>query len=156
MQSNSHKRFCTRDFACWAYILDYGESKKRCLSSCRNKSSHKIPRFSVKYQFILKERFQQVAESYSVKYDTFFDWTLIFILRPLDLSYIFYANNNRTIEYFKSLIRCISLKLIFFGLDNEIQSYSLVQEVPGSNPARGFAWELLLRPKFRQSFLDLP
>ena len=41
---NSHKRFCTRDFATWAYILDYGESKKRCLSSCRNKSSHKITR----------------------------------------------------------------------------------------------------------------
>ena len=37
---DSHKRFGTRDFAFWAYILSYGESKKDCLNSCRNKSSH--------------------------------------------------------------------------------------------------------------------
>ena len=37
---DSHKRFCTQDFACWAYVLDYGESKKDCLNFCRNKSSH--------------------------------------------------------------------------------------------------------------------
>ena len=36
---DSHKRFCTRDFSCWAYISDYGESKKHYLSSCRNRSA---------------------------------------------------------------------------------------------------------------------
>ena len=44
LNSNSDKRFCNRDFACWRYILDHGESKKDCLSSCRNKSSHANPR----------------------------------------------------------------------------------------------------------------
>ena len=34
----SHKWFCTRDFACWACILDYVESKKDCLNSCRNRN----------------------------------------------------------------------------------------------------------------------
>ena len=32
LKSDSHKRFGNRDFACWAYILDYGESKKDCLN----------------------------------------------------------------------------------------------------------------------------
>ena len=41
---DSHKRFCTRDFARWAYVLDYGESKKDCLNYCRNKSSHHLTR----------------------------------------------------------------------------------------------------------------
>ena len=40
---DSHKRFCTRDFACWAHILDYCESKKDCLNSCRNRSAHCCP-----------------------------------------------------------------------------------------------------------------
>ena len=40
---DSHKRFCTRDFTCWLYVLDHGGSKKDCLSSCRNKSSHANP-----------------------------------------------------------------------------------------------------------------
>ena len=31
-ESNSHKRFCSRNFACWSYILDHGESKKDCLN----------------------------------------------------------------------------------------------------------------------------
>ena len=26
---DSHKRFCTRDFACWPYILGHGKSKKK-------------------------------------------------------------------------------------------------------------------------------
>ena len=30
-ESNSHKRFCSRNFACWSYNLDHGESKKDCL-----------------------------------------------------------------------------------------------------------------------------
>ena len=40
LKSDSHKRFPTRDFACWAYILDYGESKKGCLNKFRNRSAH--------------------------------------------------------------------------------------------------------------------
>ena len=40
---DSHNRFCTRDFASWACILDYGGSKKGCLNSCRNKSSNHLP-----------------------------------------------------------------------------------------------------------------
>ena len=37
---DSRKRFGTRDFAFWAYILGYGESKKSCLNSGRNRSAH--------------------------------------------------------------------------------------------------------------------
>ena len=40
LKSDSHNRFPTRDFACWAYILDYGESKKDCLNYFRNRSAH--------------------------------------------------------------------------------------------------------------------
>ena len=43
LKSDSHKRFGTRDFAFWAYILGYGESKKDCLNSCRNRSAHCRP-----------------------------------------------------------------------------------------------------------------
>ena len=96
-----------------------------------------------------------MAESCTVKYATFLTELYIFILKPLELFSIFYANKNRTIEHFEFLLRCISLNLILIGLDNKIQSNCRGQEVPGSNLTRGFAWELLLRPKFRQSFLDL-
>ena len=40
LKSDSHNRFPTRDFACWAYILNYGESKKGCLNYFRNRSAH--------------------------------------------------------------------------------------------------------------------
>ena len=43
----------------------------------------------------------------------------------------------------------IYVKLILKHLDHQIQSNNRVQEVPGSNPAWGFAWELLLRQEFR-------
>ena len=38
LKSNSHKRFCNRDFAFSPYIFDHGESKKGCLDSCRNRN----------------------------------------------------------------------------------------------------------------------
>ena len=39
LKFDSHKRFGNRDFACWAYILDYGDSKKGCLNYFRNRSA---------------------------------------------------------------------------------------------------------------------
>ena len=53
-----------------------------------------------------------MVESCTVKYAIFLSELFIFILKPFELSGIFYANKNRTIEYFKLLVRCISLKLI--------------------------------------------
>ena len=50
LKSDSHKRFPTRDFACWAYILDYGESKKRCLNYFRNRSAHTFWNTFAKYK----------------------------------------------------------------------------------------------------------
>ena len=76
---DSHKRFCTRDFACWAYILDYGESKKRCLNYCRNKSSRKIYYDFVKLELVLKQVFYRTVESYFVKYANFLFDIYIFI-----------------------------------------------------------------------------
>ena len=49
LKSDSHKRFGNRDFACWAYILDYGESKKGCLNYFRNRSAHTFLGTFVKY-----------------------------------------------------------------------------------------------------------
>ena len=43
LQSDSNKRFCTRGFACRAFILGHGESKKSCLNYCRNRSSNHLP-----------------------------------------------------------------------------------------------------------------
>ena len=40
LRSDSHKRFRTRDFAGWAYILGYGKSKKGCLNYFRNRNAH--------------------------------------------------------------------------------------------------------------------
>ena len=53
-----------------------------------------------------------MVESYTVKYAKFLTVLYIFILKPRELYSIFYANKNRTIEYLKLLIGCISLKLI--------------------------------------------
>ena len=49
LNSDSHKRFCNRDFAYGPYILDYGESKKCCLNSGRNRSAHTFLSTFVKY-----------------------------------------------------------------------------------------------------------
>ena len=49
----SHKRFCTRDFARWAFILDYGKSKKGCLNFGRNKSSHENSRDGVRTRALM-------------------------------------------------------------------------------------------------------
>ena len=44
LKPDSHKRFPTRGFACWAYILGLGEPKKDCLNYFRNRSAHHLPR----------------------------------------------------------------------------------------------------------------
>ena len=49
LKSDSHIRFPTRDFACWAYILGYGESKKSCLNYFRNRSAHAFLNTFAKY-----------------------------------------------------------------------------------------------------------
>ena len=79
----------------------------------------------------------------------------ILILKILDLYKKIYNINVRTIEYFKVYLGYISVKLILNRLEHKIQSYNRVQEVPGSNPTRGFAWELLLRQTSRQYFFRL-
>ena len=56
-----------------------------------------------------------MVESYTEKYAIFLTELYILFTKPLELSDNFYANKSRTIntiEYFKLLIRCISLKLI--------------------------------------------
>ena len=50
LNSDSHKRFGTRDYASWAYILDYGESNKGCLNYFRNRSAHIFKGDYVKYK----------------------------------------------------------------------------------------------------------
>ena len=45
-----HKRFPTRDFAGWAYILDCGESKKGCLNYFRNRSAYTYCSTFAKYK----------------------------------------------------------------------------------------------------------
>ena len=77
---DSHKRFCTRDFAYQTYILDYGESKKRCLSSCRNRSSCKNFKIFVKFVLILWYVLYQMVESYSLKAPNFLSKLYTFIL----------------------------------------------------------------------------
>ena len=57
LKSDSHKRFPTRDFACWAYILDYGESKKGCLNYFRNRSAHTFWGTFIKYNSLLTAKF---------------------------------------------------------------------------------------------------
>ena len=66
-------------------IMGTGESKKGCLSYCRNKSSCKIPRIFVEYKFISKNLLYQMAESYSVKAANILYELYIFILELLDL-----------------------------------------------------------------------
>ena len=57
LKSDSHKRFGNRDFACWAYILDYGESKKGCLNYFRNRSAHTFWGTFIKYKSLLTAKF---------------------------------------------------------------------------------------------------
>ena len=44
-----------------------------------------------------------MVESCTVKYAIFLSELFIFILKPIELSSIFYANKNRTIEYVSTL-----------------------------------------------------
>ena len=50
LKSTSHKHFCNRILTIQCIILGHEESKKRCLSSCRNKSSHKNSKDFAKYK----------------------------------------------------------------------------------------------------------
>ena len=80
----------------------------------------------------------------------------IFILQILDFFDIFFAKKDRTIEYIKIVIKYFYIELTLYQLENENQSNLVSQRSWVRSPPRDLSFELLLRQKFRQSFLDSP
>ena len=121
----------------------------------QQKFPHKINYF-MKIKLYSKDKFISNGRIESGKCSHFLFEFFFLILKILDLDEKFYYINDRTIEYFKYYYRFIFVNMILERLDKKIQSDNRVLEVPGSNPASGFGWELLLRQELRQSFLDSP
>ena len=74
----------------------------------------------------------------------------------MDLYNIFYINCDRTIEYFKFLLKHNSIKSILFILDHKIQYNSSVSKVPGSIPTREFIIKDPVAEKVQTSFFGVP
>ena len=68
-----------------------------------------------------------MAESYSVKAPNFLSKLYIFIHYIFNFYDIFFSKKDRTIEYFKIVIKYFYVKLILLQLDNENQSNSMSQ-----------------------------
>ena len=97
-----------------------------------------------------------MVESYCVKYANFLSDIYIFIQQLLEFFRIFHTRIDRTKEYFDVVLNHIFVKLILWSLDHKILSSKVSMSARVRTPSREFSWELLLRPKFRQPFLDLP
>ena len=74
----------------------------------------------------------------------------------MDLYTIFYINCDRTIEYFKFLLKHNSIKSILFILNHKIQYNSSVSKVPGSIPAWGFNIKDPVAAKVQTFFFGVP
>ena len=102
LKSDSNKRFPNRNFACWAYILDYGESKKGCLSYFCNRSAQRthiivlLQNILVIGQCIANILYNEQIQYY--KECIFLSELYLLILNRLDLQFIFQVRSDRTFK----------------------------------------------------------
>ena len=150
---DSHKRFCTRDFACRANILDNRKSKKDCLNFGRNKSSHHLPSRG--------SNPGPLGNYYQIEF-----YCLIFIILVLH-KYIYYDFKvlySAVLFSIKYIIKVNYLKSKNIDFRQKIRSLNsigfchLIRNLPKNlfkfckNPRN--LRELLLRQELRQRFLD--
>ena len=71
LKFTSHKNFCNRILTIQVIFLGYGESKKGCLNSGRNRSAHIFFSIFEKYKCIFKSSLYQNGKIPSLKYAEF-------------------------------------------------------------------------------------